>query len=393
MRGRLPHVVQRDAEPGERHRLRSHQLHDAQRGQLRARHAAAVLLLVQAAARPRPRRLRLARGLPRGRALPPARHDLQLHHLEGLERRLLLRQPVHRLRPLVPADGRPGAARHDGLSRAARSADVGLDRGHYLVSIGGAHGRRPDHDRRDRHDLRPGPDRLHRPTSPGARATARCRPRPSRSGWSRSRPCRRRPPTTSARRGSATSTSATSCSPRSTRSSSAFQQLKDQGATDLVLDLRYNGGGLVSVAQHLAGLIGGSPLVGRVFVQLRPTTTSRRARTPAYRFESKPQALQVPRLVVIATRGTASASEPIINGLRPYMDVKVVGDTTYGKPVGQVRLRLLRQGALPGRLRGDATRTARRTTSAASPPTAPPATTSTTRSPTHARPRSPRRSA
>ena len=41
------------------------------------------------------------------------------------------------------------------------------------------------------------------------------------------------------------------------------------------------------------------------------------------------------RLVVIATRGSASASEAIINGLRPYMDVKVVGDTTYGKPVGQ----------------------------------------------------------
>ena len=38
---------------------------------------------------------------------------------------------------------------------------------------------------------------------------------------------------------------------------------------------------------------------------------------------------------MIATRGSASASEAIINGLRPYMDVKVVGDTTYGKPVGQ----------------------------------------------------------
>jgi carboxyl-terminal processing protease len=38
---------------------------------------------------------------------------------------------------------------------------------------------------------------------------------------------------------------------------------------------------------------------------------------------------------VIATGGTASASEAIINGLRPYMDVKVVGDATYGKPVGQ----------------------------------------------------------
>ena len=116
--------------------------------------------------------------------------------------------------------------------------------------------------------------------------------------------------------------------------SSAFQQLKDQGASDLVLDLRYNGGGLVSVAQHLAGLIAGPPLVGKVFVNFTHND-KQTSRNTSYLFESKPQALTVPRLVVIATRGSASASEAIINGLRPYMDVKVVGDTTYGKPVGQ----------------------------------------------------------
>ena len=114
----------------------------------------------------------------------------------------------------------------------------------------------------------------------------------------------------------------------------AFQQLRDQGATELVLDVRYNGGGLVSVAQHLAGLIGGAPLVGQVFVQFTHND-KQTSRNTAYRFESKPQALGVTRLAVIATRGSASASEAIINGLRPYMDVKVVGDTTYGKPVGQ----------------------------------------------------------
>jgi C-terminal peptidase prc len=114
----------------------------------------------------------------------------------------------------------------------------------------------------------------------------------------------------------------------------AFQQLKDQGANELVLDVRYNGGGLVSVAQHLAGLIAGAPLVGQVFVQF--THNDKQAsRNTAYRFESKPQALTLSRLVVIATPASASASEAMINGLRPYMDVKVVGDTTYGKPVGQ----------------------------------------------------------
>jgi carboxyl-terminal processing protease len=114
----------------------------------------------------------------------------------------------------------------------------------------------------------------------------------------------------------------------------AFGQVREAGATELVLDLRYNGGGLVSVAQHLAGLIGGPPLVGQVFVQFTHNDKQTNRNT-AYRFEAKPQALGVTRLVVIATRGSASASEAVINGLRPYMDVKVVGDTTFGKPVGQ----------------------------------------------------------
>jgi len=114
----------------------------------------------------------------------------------------------------------------------------------------------------------------------------------------------------------------------------AFTQVRDAGATELVLDLRYNGGGLVSVAQHLAGLVGGAPLVGKVFVQFTHND-KQTSRNTAYNFEAKPQALAVSRLVVIATRGSASASEAVINGLRPYMDVKVVGETTYGKPVGQ----------------------------------------------------------
>jgi len=114
----------------------------------------------------------------------------------------------------------------------------------------------------------------------------------------------------------------------------AFQQLRDAGATDLVLDLRYNPGGLSLVAQHLGGLIGGEPLVGRVFFQY-VHNDKQSSRNAAFRFEAKPQALGATRLVVIATRSSASASELIVNGLRPYMDVKVVGDKTFGKPVGQ----------------------------------------------------------
>ena len=116
--------------------------------------------------------------------------------------------------------------------------------------------------------------------------------------------------------------------------STAFAEVRDGGATDLVLDLRYNGGGLVTVSQHLASLVGGAPLVGKVFVQF--THNDKQAsRNTTYDFQAKPQALGLSRLVVIATGSSASASEAVINGLRPYMDVKVVGDATYGKPVGQ----------------------------------------------------------
>jgi hypothetical protein len=117
----------------------------------------------------------------------------------------------------------------------------------------------------------------------------------------------------------------------------AFAELRAAGATDLVLDLRYNGGGLVSVAQHLAALIGGSRTTGQVLLQyVHNDRNSFRNRTVL--FDSPPGALDLPRLVVITTRGSASASELVINSLRPYIPVTIVGDRTYGKPVGQYGL-------------------------------------------------------
>jgi C-terminal processing protease CtpA/Prc len=86
--------------------------------------------------------------------------------------------------------------------------------------------------------------------------------------------------------------------------------------------------------------------VGQVFVQFTHND-KQSSRNTAYNFEAKPQALAVTRLVVIATRGSASASEAIINGLRPYMDVKVVGDATYGKPVGQYEFDLCEKVLYP----------------------------------------------
>jgi carboxyl-terminal processing protease len=114
----------------------------------------------------------------------------------------------------------------------------------------------------------------------------------------------------------------------------AFRQLKEEGAEELVLDLRYNGGGLVSVGQHLGGLVGGARTQGQVFVEFFHNDKNTQ-RNSTLRFEQPADAIGFSRLVTITTRGSASASEGVINGLRPFIPVTVVGDTTYGKPVGQ----------------------------------------------------------
>ena len=119
----------------------------------------------------------------------------------------------------------------------------------------------------------------------------------------------------------------------------AFRALKVAGATELVLDLRYNGGGLVDVAVHLASLIGGARTNGQVMLNYVHNDKIGPVLNKTVRFNSPEEALNLQRLVVITTRSSASASELVINSLRPFVPVTVVGDSTYGKPVGQYGLR------------------------------------------------------
>jgi carboxyl-terminal processing protease len=115
----------------------------------------------------------------------------------------------------------------------------------------------------------------------------------------------------------------------------AFAALRTAGATELVLDLRYNGGGLVDIAVHLASLIGGTRTNGQVLLNYVHNDRVGPTYNKTTRFTNPDQALNLSRLVVITTRSSASASELIINSLRAYMPVTVIGDSTYGKPVGQ----------------------------------------------------------
>jgi carboxyl-terminal processing protease len=117
----------------------------------------------------------------------------------------------------------------------------------------------------------------------------------------------------------------------------AFSELRARGVRDLVLDLRYNGGGLVGVAQHLASLIGGPRTDGQVFAEYFHNDKNAPLNR-IMRFEPKSQALDLERLIVITTRASASASELVINALKPFIPVLVIGSSTYGKPVGQYQI-------------------------------------------------------
>ena len=114
----------------------------------------------------------------------------------------------------------------------------------------------------------------------------------------------------------------------------AFAALGAANVNEVVLDLRYNGGGLVDVARYLGGLLGGLRTQGQVFAEYAHNDRNA-SRNEILRFDAPPGALRLDRLVVIATSASASASELVINALRPFIPVVIVGDRTYGKPVGQ----------------------------------------------------------
>lgn len=113
----------------------------------------------------------------------------------------------------------------------------------------------------------------------------------------------------------------------------AFASFRSAGITELVVDLRYNGGGLVSTAVKLASYIAGGQAGGQVFAQL--LYNDRHASSNAtYRFERLANSLTPARVYVLSGPRTCSASELVVNGLRPFTEVVSIGDTTCGKPVG-----------------------------------------------------------
>jgi C-terminal processing protease CtpA/Prc len=122
----------------------------------------------------------------------------------------------------------------------------------------------------------------------------------------------------------------------------AFNTVKNQGAKDLVLDLRYNGGGLIYIASQVAYMVAGDKSNDKVFDHLVYNDKKRdwNDAYPFYNITTTNQflpTLNLKRVYVLTGSGTASASEAIINGLRGIdVEVILIGSTTRGKPYGFV---------------------------------------------------------
>ena len=114
---------------------------------------------------------------------------------------------------------------------------------------------------------------------------------------------------------------------------SALDQMKSSGVTDLILDLRYNGGGDLDVCGDMAGLLAPASADGKVFLTLEHNLANKEE-DHSYYIKRSAKSLDLSRLFVITGSGTASASESLINCLNPYMDIQTVGGQTYGKPNG-----------------------------------------------------------
>jgi carboxyl-terminal processing protease len=148
----------------------------------------------------------------------------------------------------------------------------------------------------------------------------------------------------------------------------AFATFAAGGVTDLIVDLRYNGGGYINTAQYLINQIAPSTANGSMMFAEYYNTMMQNGQASILKnqplldandklqfqngkmvtyadisysvanntekFVKAGPLTNITNIVFIVSGGTASASELVINSLKPYMNVKLVGTKSYGKPVG-----------------------------------------------------------
>ncbi len=127
----------------------------------------------------------------------------------------------------------------------------------------------------------------------------------------------------------------------------AFLVLKNEGITDLIIDLRYNGGGSVRTAVYLSSMITGQ-FTGQLFAKKQwndKISISNSSLEEKFTnqinngtIQESINSLSLDRVYFITTNSSASASELVINGLNPYIDVRTIGTKTHGKYVGSITL-------------------------------------------------------
>lgn len=115
----------------------------------------------------------------------------------------------------------------------------------------------------------------------------------------------------------------------------AFASFASQGVSELVIDLRYNGGGFVSVGRALASFVNPALMAGQTYASLL-YSDKRSSQNTIFHFFTPSNALALTRVYVLQGPRTCSAAEQVVNALKPFVDVVQVGDTSCGRPVGSL---------------------------------------------------------
>ena len=132
--------------------------------------------------------------------------------------------------------------------------------------------------------------------------------------------------------------------------SQSFQRFKEAGVRHLIIDMRYNRGGYVSVARKLINFIYTPPSPERTLMYKLEHNSAHAANNTQEFFKTNPVALNPERIYFLVDRATASASELVINTLLPFYgpeDIQLIGRATTGKNVGSYAIDLPLNSAQP----------------------------------------------